>query len=167
MLYVYLGKKFNIGKLLNYLWVAFKFMSLSYVLFIFCRTRHKKIILYTKIPHIEWESSTIWWWGANLAVSPYIIKSRQGSPVDSYPHAGKGAKDTVQSEYTHTIPLIPDPPPTSSTALSDKKENKKKRDLWHLTWDTRHGTPDKGHVTHDIWHVKNDTQRLVNIVSIF
>ena len=50
-----------------------------------------------------------------------------------------------------------DPPPISSTTLSEKKKiNKyinKKNDTWHVTRDTWHVTRDTWHVTRDMWHV--------------
>ena len=53
-------------------------------------------------------------------------------------------------------PLMTDPPPISSTTLSEKK-NKKIKKMWYVTRDMWHVTRDTWHVTRDMWHVTHDT----------
>ena len=54
------------------------------------------------------------------------------------------------------VPLITNPPPTSSTNFKEEK---------NVTHDTRHVTHDMWHPTHDMWHPKHDMWHMVGAVE--
>ena len=59
------------------------------------------------------------------------------------------------------VPLITNPPPTSSTDL--KEEKNVTPDTWHVTHDMWHPTHDMWHPKHDMWHMVGSVEHSLKI----